>query len=75
MSPTEYKTYENRLRRAADRQGLQLAKSRSRDPRATDYGSYMLADRDTNSVVAYGSPSGYGLGLDEVDRALRGTPS
>jgi hypothetical protein len=35
----------NRLRRAAQRQGLTLSKSRRRDPRATDYGTYQLGGR------------------------------
>jgi hypothetical protein len=61
---------ENRLRRAAQRQGLMLAKSRRRDPRATDYGTYMLVDPSTNAVIASGSQSGYGLSLDDVDKAL-----
>lgn len=71
MSPVQYKTYENRLRRAADRQGLRLEKSRSRDPRATDYNTYMLVDVATNTLSAYGAQSGYGLGLDEIDQALQ----
>ena len=66
----EDKVRENRLRRAAQRQGLTLTKSRRRDPRATDYGTYMLVDRQTNAVVASGSQSGYGLSLDDVDKAL-----
>jgi hypothetical protein len=40
------KVRENRVRRMAARQGLQLVKSRTRDPRALDYGSYMLLDGD-----------------------------
>jgi hypothetical protein len=36
---------DNRLRRAAERQGLTLSKSRRRDPRATDYGTYQLGGR------------------------------
>ena len=64
------KVRENRLRRAAQRQGLTLAKSRRRDTRATDYGTYMLVDQQTNAVVASGSQSGYGLSLDDVDKAL-----
>lgn len=36
------KARENRLRRMADRQGLKLIKSRTRDPHATDYGLYWL---------------------------------
>jgi len=66
----EDKIRENRLRRAAQRQGLMLAKSRRRDPRATDYGTYMLLDAQTNTVVALGMQSGYGLSLDEIETAL-----
>jgi hypothetical protein len=41
---TPEKVRENRLRRMAARQGLQLLKSRRRDPRALDYGTYWLVD-------------------------------
>ncbi|CCH77137.1 conserved hypothetical protein [Nostocoides japonicum T1-X7] len=64
------KIRENRLRRMADRQGLRLVKSRRRDPRALDYGTYMLTDPCTNTVVAWGLQSGYGLSLDEVEARL-----
>ena len=40
----EEKIRENRLRRMARRQGLELIKSRTRDPWAVDYGSYTLID-------------------------------
>jgi hypothetical protein len=43
-SSTQEKVRENRLRRMAARQGLQLVKSRRRDPRALDYGTYWLVD-------------------------------
>jgi hypothetical protein len=43
-SNTSEKVRENRLRRMAGRQGLQLLKSRRRDPRALDYGRYWLVD-------------------------------
>ena len=43
-SSTLEKVRENRLRRMASRQGLQLLKSRRRDPRALDYGTYWLVD-------------------------------
>ena len=56
MSDTE-KIRENRLRRMADRQGFQLVKSGRRDPRAIDYGKFMLIDPNTNTVVA-GAGSG-----------------
>jgi hypothetical protein len=36
------KSRETRIRRMADRQGLKLVKSRTRDPYATDYGLYWL---------------------------------
>ena len=66
----EDKIRENRLRRAAQRQGLALTKSRRRDPRAYDYGTYMLLDTSTNAVVASGSQSGYGMNLDDIETAL-----
>jgi hypothetical protein len=39
---SDQKVQENRVRRAAERQGLALRKSRRRDPRALDYGEYWL---------------------------------
>lgn len=42
---------ENRLRRVADRQGLKLMKSRSRDPRALDYGRYALIDLESGGTI------------------------
>jgi hypothetical protein len=60
-----YKAQENRLRRAARRQGLQLVKNRGRNPRADDHGTYLLADPYGNSVVA-----GPGMTIDQVERAL-----
>ncbi|MGZ5379724.1 MAG: hypothetical protein ACXWD8_17520 [Mycobacterium sp.] len=70
MTATEFKVYENRLRRAAARQGLRLEKSRLRDPRALGYGTYHLVNAATNRRAVYGSPKGYGLGLDDIARAL-----
>ena len=48
---TEEKGMENRLRRVADRRGLRLVKSRSRDVNAVDYGLYALIDVATNGAV------------------------
>jgi hypothetical protein len=70
LSDHEFKIAENRLRRMARRQGLVLQKSRRRDWRAPDYGTYMLVDAATNAVIAYGLQSGYGLSISEVERAL-----
>jgi hypothetical protein len=45
------KVLENKLRRMADRQGLRLVKSRSRDVNAIDYGLYALLDVETGGAV------------------------
>jgi hypothetical protein len=47
----EEKVMENRLRRVADRRGLKLVKSRSRDVNAVDYGRYALIDVVTSGAV------------------------
>ena len=65
------KVREDRLRRMAQRQGMQLQKSRRRDPRATDYGRYMLSSAD-NVVVAGHSPNAFSMSLDEVETFLMG---
>lgn len=72
MTGQDYKVLENRLRRAAARQGLRLEKSRLRDHRAIGYGTYQLVDDATDTVVSSGLPSGYGLGLDQVAQHLYG---
>jgi hypothetical protein len=64
------KIRENRLRRAAARQGLRLVKSRRRDPRAIDYGGFMIVDAHTNGVVAGELNSPQALDLDQVEAAL-----
>jgi hypothetical protein len=74
MTSTEYKSFETRLRRVAQRRGLRLDKSRSRDPRATDYGTYQLVDVTTNALVSYGLETGYGLSLADIAQRLLETP-
>jgi hypothetical protein len=66
----EDKVRENRLRRAAERQGLRLEKSRLRDPRAINYGTFRLVNAQTNTLEVGASQSGYGLSLDEIETAL-----
>jgi len=66
------KVRENKLRRMADRQGLQLIKSRRRDPRAIDYGGYMLIEARTNAIVLGGTPSAYCATIDDVEKFLTG---
>ena len=56
----------------AERQGLRLEKSRRRDTRAVDYGTYRLVDPATNTDVSNGAVSPYGLTLDEIEKALLG---
>ena len=69
-SSTSDKVYENRLRRVADRQGLRLEKSRSRDRRALTYGTYHLVNPYNNTLEVCGSSNGYGLSLPEIEHAL-----
>jgi hypothetical protein len=52
----------NRMRRMAVRQGYQLRKTRRIDPRATDYGTYML-------VPANGKPREF-PSIDAVEKFL-----
>jgi hypothetical protein len=67
MSPDPAdKVRENRVRRAAERQGLQLEKSRRRDPRAIDFGRYWL--RNGDAIVCGDSRTG--ATLDEVEQYL-----
>lgn len=48
MEPGD-KARENRLRRAAARQGLRVSKVRRMDPRAVDYGRYHITDAQTGA--------------------------
>ena len=63
------KVRENRLRRVADRRGLRLMKSRSRDPHAVDYGLYALIDQQHNGAVNPSIANRWvcSWSLDEVD--------
>lgn len=68
MTAQELKVYENRIRRAAERQGLRLEKSRRRDHRAPDYGKYRLLAADGEVHVGHGN----GASLRAIDLALGG---
>ncbi len=63
---------ENRLRRVADRQGLRLLKSRRRDPRAVDFGGYMLVDAITNGAVLGSGSFSFQADIEEVEAYLTG---
>ncbi len=69
------KVRENRLRRMAERQGLALRKSPRRDPRAVDYGGYMLVDIGTNTVIAGSGAFAFTLSLDDVEAWLTSEPA
>jgi hypothetical protein len=60
------KVRENRLRRMATRQGLALVKTRRRDPRAYDFGTYSLVLVSINAVWN----GAEGLDLDQVEERL-----
>lgn len=66
------KVRENRLRRAARRQGLVLEKSRSRDPKALDFGTYHLRDGSGRVVAKDKTRAAYGLSLDQIEERLTG---
>lgn len=58
------KVRENRLRRAAKRQGLHLCKSGRRDPRAIDYGRFWLLEPSSNIIIAGGK---FELDIDDLE--------
>lgn len=74
MSPAAFKVFENRLRRAAWRQGYRLEKSRRRDERSMTFGMYRLVDLLHGGVVGAGPISdgagGYGLDIGDVAAEL-----
>lgn len=85
LTPSEFKIYENRLRRMARRQGLRLEKSRARDQRSYAYNTYQLttggytiiergctALRTPGQVVYGDSNRGYGLSIEEIHYTLLG---
>ncbi len=54
----------------ARRQGLELVRSRRRDPRALDYGGYLLRDPSTNLAAYSVGWNGFGARLDDVESWL-----
>ena len=59
------KNRERRLRRALEKQGYYLVKSRVRTWHENDFGMYMIADRHNNICVA---GERFDLSLDDVER-------
>ena len=64
---TSEKVRENRLRRAAQRQGLELRKSPRRDPRALDYGAWLVVNLRSGPSVELAS-------IDAVEAYLEQAP-
>ena len=64
------KVRENRVRRAVERRGLRLVKSRRRDPMAVGYGKYRIETGDGIEATGFDSTMGWGLTLDEVEDRL-----
>jgi hypothetical protein len=69
---TDDKVRENRLRRAAQRQGLGLEKSRRRDPNALDYDLSALIDSDGFTMHDPAPWGIHALDLDDVEQFLSG---
>ena len=77
VTTTDPKTHENLLRRAASRQGYALVKSRRRDPKALDYGRYLLIEprrlpafRKLDEVRTAARFAADGLTLEQVEQKI-----
>ena len=71
MSEAE-KVSENLLRRATQRRGLLLARSRRRGARAHGFGMYRRADTESKTLVAGDHAAGYGYDYDVEGYLNRG---
>lgn len=63
------KVRENKARRAAIRQGLELQKSKRKDPMAIDFGKFMLADEAGELVFGH-EPRPFSATLEQVEKRL-----
>jgi alkylated DNA nucleotide flippase Atl1 len=75
MSSSTEKVRENRARRAVERRGYALEKSRRRDPDAWDYGTYQIVDYSNGPggqlvYADWDTGQGWGLTLDDVEEWL-----
>lgn len=61
---------EKTARRAAERQGYRIEKSRQRDPRGRSHNTWKIVDADTGELVAGDPHTGYGLTLGQVELFL-----
>ena len=67
------KAAENRLRRAAERQGYRLEKRRTRDPNSLGHNTFRLVDTISGETIASSDPldAGFGLTTKDVNALLR----
>lgn len=63
------KVRENRARRAAIRQGLELQKSKRKDPMALDFGKFMLANEAGDLVFGH-QPRPFSATLEQIEARL-----
>ena len=64
------KVRENRVRRKLDRMGYRLTKSGRRDPKAVDFGGYMIVDAWRNVPMAGAQPYQYSMSLEDVEKFI-----
>jgi len=64
------KITENRVRRAAQRQGLKLKKSRRRDRRAHDFPRYMIVAANNGAPVIGHKPNAFSASLEDIQLYL-----
>lgn len=69
------KVRENKARRAAERRGWKLQKSRARDPHALGYGMYLLLDLKGAPVGGVGTATflselPYSYSIEDIERLL-----
>ena len=65
----EPKYREQRARRAAIRQGLELQKAKRKDPMALDFGKFMLVDEAGVSVFGH-EPRPFSATLEQIEERL-----
>jgi hypothetical protein len=66
LSEDECRRIEALCRRAARRQGYQVQKSRSRDPRAPDHGLYRIVDCENGNIQNGSLWTTYSMSLGDV---------
>lgn len=72
MDAKQLKVHENTIRRIAQRRGMMISKTRTRDPYLPTYAQWSLIDRETGDVLATAySIDGIEAELERVSAARR----